>query len=99
MDVIFVPLLNVLVTVISFYSWIVIIHVIFSWLINFNVINTSNQMVSIIARFLYAATEPVLDKIRRILPSMGGLDLSPIVLILGLMFLSNVLLRLAAKMI
>lgn len=98
MDVIFSPLINVMITIISFYTWIIILHVIFSWLINFNIINTGNQLVAIITNFLYAASEPVLQRIRRVLPSFGGLDLSPIVLILGLMFLAQVLARLNAKL-
>lgn len=97
MDIIFIPLLNILNTIINFYVWIVIIHVIFSWLINFNIINTSNHFVAIVTNFLYAATEPVLQRIRRILPNLSGLDISPLVLIIGLMFLSNVIVRLAAK--
>ena len=99
MDVIFIPLLSVFKTVIDMYVWIVIIHVIFSWLINFNIINTGNQFVAVITNFLYAATEPVLQRIRRVLPNLSGLDISPLVLILGLMFLANVLERLAAKLL
>ena len=99
MDIIFIPLLNLVNTIISFYVWIVIIHVIFSWLITFNIINTSNQFVSVVTNFLYAATEPVLQRIRRILPNFSGLDISPLVLILGLMFISNVIARLAAKLL
>ena len=98
MDIIFVPLLGLLQTVISLYQWIIIIHIIMSWLVNFNVINTSNQFVTVVNNFLYAATEPVLQKIRRVLPNFSGLDLSPLVLILALMFISNVLAKLAVKL-
>lgn len=99
MDIIFVPLLSLLRTVVDLYVWVVIIHIIMSWLVNFNVINVSNQFVMIVNNFLYAATEPVLQRIRRILPNFSGLDLSPLVLILILMFLSSVIARLAAKLI
>ena len=69
MDIIFVPLLNVLQYAIELYVWVVIIHIIMSWLVNFNVINVSNQFVVIMNNFLYAVTEPVLQRIRRFLPS------------------------------
>ena len=66
-----------------------------SWLISFKVVNTSNRVVYIIADFLYRLTEPVLAPIRRFLPNLGGLDISPIILLLGIMFVRNVLSRLA----
>ncbi|NCP62413.1 MAG: YggT family protein [Alphaproteobacteria bacterium] len=99
MDIIFVPLLNILRVVIDLYVWVVIIHIIMSWLVSFNVINVSNQFVMIVNNVLYAATEPVLQRIRRFLPTFSGLDLSPLVLILILMFISNVVARLASKLI
>ncbi len=99
MDIIFVPLLNVLQYAIELYVWVVIIHIIMSWLVNFNVINVSNQFVVIMNNFLYAVTEPVLQRIRRFLPSFSGLDLSPLVLILILMFLARVVGQLASKLI
>ena len=67
--------------------WIVILHVVFSWLYQFNVINSGNQLVSSIGNFLYRATEPLLSPIRRFIPTLGGLDFSPIVLLLGITFL------------
>ena len=86
MDVIAVPLLKLLINIADLYTWVVIIAVILSWLVQFNVINSSNRFVSIVIDFIYRATEPVLNKI-------GGLDLSPIVLILALVFIMNVLNR------
>lgn len=76
-----------LVAIIDFYWWIVIISAIFSWLFAFNVINSSNQFVNMIATFLYNITEPVYRPIRRFLPNLGGIDLSPIVVLFILMFL------------
>lgn len=99
MDIIFVPLLNILRVVVDLYVWVVIIHIIMSWLVNFNVINVSNQFVMIVNNVLHAATEPALQRLRRILPNFSGLDLSPLVLILILMFISNVIARLASKLI
>lgn len=98
MDIIFVPLLNILRVVVDLYVWVVIIHIIMSWLVSFNVINVSNQFVMIVNNVLYAATEPVLQRLRRFLPNFSGLDLSPLVLILILMFISNVIARLASKL-
>lgn len=92
------PLLAVLSAVIGIYSWIVIASVIMSWLINFNVINVTNNFIMMIAEFLYRATEPALRRIRRFLPPMSGFDLSPIALILFLWFLQLIIERLALKL-
>lgn len=70
--------------VIQLYSFVLIITVILSWLIAFNVINRHNQLVDAIWRTCTALTEPLLRPIRNMLPSMGGIDISPIILILGL---------------
>ena len=78
--------LNLIDNVVSLYIWILFLAVIASWLINFNVINTSNRVVYMIVDTLYKLTEPALRPIRRLLPNMGGLDLSPVVLILLLYF-------------
>ncbi len=75
------------------YITLVIIQVVLSWLVAFNVINTSNRFVYMVGDFLYRITEPALKPIRRLLPNMGGIDLSPVVLILGLYFLRVLLLR------
>ena len=84
-------LLYLVVTVIDLYMWGGIIQVILSWLVAFNVVNTSNQIVYTIGNFLYRLTEPVLGRIRRVLPDLGGLDISPVILILALVFLKNLL--------
>jgi YggT family protein len=80
-------LLYLIVTVIDIYQFILIAAVIFSWLINFNVINTYNQFVAMLGQVLYRLTEPALAPVRRILPDMGGLDLSPIVVLILLQVL------------
>jgi YggT family protein len=74
-------------TILSLYWWIIIASAIFSWLYAFNVINSSNQIVNMIGKFLYDVTEPALRPIRRILPTFGSVDLSPIVLLLGIGFI------------
>ena len=83
--------LDIVLIVLDLYVWLLIASAILSWLIAFNVVNTRNQFVAAIAEFLFRITEPVLAPIRRMLPSLGGLDLSPIVLILIIMFLQRVI--------
>ena len=73
------------------YKWYVIAMVIFSWLFAFNVINTRNQFVAMVGDFLMRVTEPVLRPIRRFMPDLGGVDLSPIVLFLIIFFLQQLL--------
>ena len=84
-------LLILISTVIQIYIYILIASAILSWLIAFNVVNTRNQFVAVITDTLWRLTEPVLRPIRRILPNLGGLDLSPVVLILLLIFVRNLL--------
>ncbi len=85
------PLFRITLIAVDLYIWIVIIGAVLSWLIAFNVVNTSNRFVYTVADFLYRITEPALRPIRRWLPNLGGIDLSPIVLILALIFLQMVL--------
>ena len=79
--------------VIGLYITLVIVQVVLSWLVAFNVVNTSNRFVYLVGDFLHRLTEPALRPIRRLLPAMGGIDLSPVVLILGLYFLRVLLMR------
>ena len=85
------PLYRITLIAIDLYIWVIIIGAILSWLIAFNVLNTTNQLVYTIADFLYRITEPPLRPIRRFMPNLGGIDISPIVLILGLIFLQMVI--------
>ncbi|MBB4350945.1 YGGT family protein [compost metagenome] len=73
----------------NLYTWILIASAIFSWLFAFNVINSSNQFVDAIGRFLYNVTEPVLRPIRRVMPNLGGIDISPIIVLLLIFFLRS----------
>jgi YggT family protein len=73
-------------TVITLYIYVLIANAIYSWLLAFNVINDRNNIVATIGDFLHRATEPALRPIRRFMPNLGGIDLSPIALIIGLMF-------------
>jgi YggT family protein len=87
-----VPLIGFIVLVIDLYIWVVIAGAILSWLIAFNVVNTQNRFVYSIADMLYRVTEPALRPIRSILPSLGGIDISPVILILFLLFIRDVVL-------
>lgn len=73
------------------YMWLVIASAIFSWLFAFNVVNSRNQFVGMVGNFLYRVTEPALRPIRRFLPDLGGIDISPIILLLIIFFLRNFL--------
>ncbi|MGB3021776.1 MAG: YggT family protein [Methyloceanibacter sp.] len=86
------PLINFIVYLIQLYIWVVIASAILSWLIAFNVVNTNNRVVLAIADTLYRLTEPALRPIRNILPNLGGIDISPVILILFLLFIQNVVL-------
>jgi YggT family protein len=87
-----VPLIGFIVLVIDLYIWVVIASAILSWLIAFNVINTSNQFVRSVAEMLYRVTEPALRPIRSVIPNLGGIDISPVILILFLLFIRDVVL-------
>ncbi|ABD04822.1 Protein of unknown function YGGT [Rhodopseudomonas palustris HaA2] len=84
-------ILDIVLIILDLYIWLLIASAILSWLIAFNVVNTRNQFVSAVSEFLYRITEPLLGPIRRMLPSLGGLDISPIILILLIMFLQRVI--------
>ncbi len=86
-------LVSVVLQVLDLYKWVVIAAVIASWLINFNVINSHNQFVRMVVTTLYALTEPVFRAVRRVIPAFGGLDLSPIVVLLLIFFLSEWIFR------
>jgi YggT family protein len=87
-----VPLIGFLVLVIDLYIWVVIIGAVLSWLIAFNVLNTHNRFVYQIVDMLYRVTEPALRPIRRVIPNLGGIDISPVILILFLIFIRDVVL-------
>ncbi len=80
------PVFQIIDMILDLYIFVIIAMVIMSWLIGFNVINRHNQIVDMIWRTLMALTEPLLGPIRRALPNMGGLDLSPLVLLFGIYF-------------
>jgi len=83
-------------SIIAIYIWIVIINAILSWLVAFNILNTQNRFVFSVLDMTYKLTDPALNKIRRFLPTFGSIDLSPVVLILFLMFIRNLVFEIFA---
>ena len=82
--------------IIGIYIWILIINAVVSWLVAFNILNTSNRLVYSLLDVSYKLTDPPLNFIRRYLPNLGSIDISPIILILGLMFLRNLVFEMFA---
>ena len=77
--------------ILDIYSWIIIASAILSWLVAFGVVNVRNQFIRVVVDFLYRITEPLLRPIRSFLPAMGGLDISPIILILIIMLIQRII--------
>lgn len=90
-------ILQTLSFILNIVWWIFLIMIIMSWLISFNVINTRNQFVASVWRVLNQITEPILKPIRRIIPSVGGLDLSPLIVFVIIFFLQNLISFYAAR--
>jgi YggT family protein len=85
------PFLWLVDTIITLYIWILIGSAVLSWLVVFNVVNTRNPIVNSVGDFLYRVTEPALRPIRNIMPNLGGIDISPVILIIGLLFLKQLI--------
>ena len=85
------PILALVYVVLDLYKWVLIIYVVLDWLIAFNVINTYNRFVATVRDILARLTEPVLRWIRGFVPAVGGIDLSPLVALLGIWFIQYVL--------
>tara|TARA_B100001989_G_scaffold252356_1_gene234108 strand:- start:1305 stop:1610 length:306 start_codon:yes stop_codon:yes gene_type:complete len=84
-------ILMLLYTIISFYIWLLIAQAILSWLVAFSIVNTQNKLIYLIGDFLYKITEPALKPIRKLLPDFGGIDVSPVILIIILIFFRDLL--------
>ena len=84
--------LDIVMIVLDLYIWLLIASAILSWLVAFNVVNVRNPIVASIGEFLYRITEPVLRPIRNALPNMGGIDISPVIVILIIIFIQAVVL-------
>ena len=83
-------------SIITIYLWIIIINAILSWLVAFNILNTQNRFVFSVLDTTYKLTDPALNKIRHFLPTFGSIDLSPVVLILFLIFIRNIVFEIFA---
>ena len=83
-------------SVINIYIWLIIINAILSWLVAFNVLNTQNRFVFAVLNATHQLTDPVLNKIRKFIPNLGSIDISPVVLILLLFFVRNLFFELLA---
>jgi len=83
-------------SIITIYLWIIIINAILSWLVAFNVLNTQNRFVFSVLDATYKLTDPALNKIRRFIPTFGSIDISPVILILLLIFLRNIIFEIFA---
>jgi len=86
-------ILDIILLVLQIYIWLLIASAVLSWLVAFNVVNTRNPVVSAIGDFLYRITEPVLRPIRNAMPNLGGIDVSPVILILIILLIENVIVR------
>jgi YggT family protein len=86
-------ILDIILLILQIYIWLLIAAAVLSWLIVFNVVNTRNQAVAMLVDFLYRITEPLLHPIRSMLPNLGGIDVSPVILILLILLLENVIVR------
>ena len=84
-------LLDVILIALQIYVWLLIAAAVLSWLIAFNVVNTRNPFVATVGEFLYRITEPALRPIRNLMPNLGGIDISPVILILLIIFIRYVI--------
>ena len=86
-------LLGLIVQIINLYQFLLLVYIITTWLVNFNIINTSNRFVYSIVGILYRLCEPSLNIVRRYIPNFGNLDISPVIVYLGLWFLKNLIIE------
>ncbi len=86
-------ILYVILLVLDLYIWLLIAAAVLSWLVAFNVVNSRNQFVAMLGDFIYRVTEPVLRPIRNMLPSLGGIDVSPVVVILIIILVKDIIVR------
>jgi YggT family protein len=86
-------ILYVILLLLDIYIWLLIAAAILSWLVAFNVVNSRNQFVHMVGDFLYRVTEPILRPIRNIMPNLGGIDLSPVIVILLIILIKDIIIR------
>ena len=93
------PFIQLILLVLDIYFWIIIAMVVMSWLVAFNVVNPTNNFVRQIRYALFRLTEPLLGPIRRVLPDLGGIDLSPVVLLIALWFVQNLVITYGPRLV
>lgn len=93
MSIILIPIIEVALVLLNLYLWVIIISVVMGWLVAFGIINPYNRAIMIIDEALLRLTEPLLQPIRRIIPNLGGLDLSPLILGLAIILIRSILFR------
>ena len=86
-------ILDIILIVLNMYIWLLIAAAVLSWLVAFNVVNARNQFVAMLGDFLFRITEPVLRPIRNMMPSLGGIDISPVIVILIIILIKDVIVR------
>ena len=86
-------LLGLIIQIINLYQFLLLVYIIATWLVNFNIINTSNRFVYSIMGILYRLCEPSLNIVRRYIPNFGNIDISPVIVYLGLWFLKNLIIE------
>lgn len=99
MDILLIPFLELLRTVLWLYSWVIIIGVALSWLVVFRIINPYQPLVQHISHFYSAVTEPVFRPIRRVIPMVHGIDLTPLLVLMGISFLNMMIARILLRFI
>ena len=99
MDVFFVPFVNVIMIALNLYWWAVLLYIVLEWLEHFNIVNRYNQFIYNTHTFLFRIVEPALLQLRRVLPNIGNIDISPLVLILLIVFFQGMIARLTLKFI
>ena len=85
--------LGLIIQIISLYQFLLLVYIIATWLVNFNIINTTNRFVYSIMEVLYRLCEPSLNVVRRYIPKFGNIDISPVIVYLGLWFLKNLIIE------
>jgi YggT family protein len=91
------PIFQLVLLLLDLYWWVVLIAVVMSWLIGFGIVNVQNPYARTVVRALYVVTEPLFRRIRRVLPDLGGIDISPVIVLIGIWFLQQVVLWLADR--
>ncbi|WP_029009527.1 YggT family protein [Azospirillum halopraeferens] len=91
MEPLVATLFGLVYIILDLFKWLLLITVVMSWLVAFNLINTGNRFVYLVSDFLYRVTEPVLRPIRNVMPNLGGIDLSPLIALLGVWFLQSLI--------